>query len=103
MAQKPNDKEQPPVPSQAQQANPENPKANDPEKAAKAGSSSGTGANAERQYFDGTVTKLDSEGRTVMSDHLDPGETLRRDTTSRYHAAEGDKRRADEEREQKNK
>lgn len=35
----------------------------------------------ERQYFDGTIAKINAEGNEVMSDHLAPGERLRRATT----------------------
>lgn len=39
------------------------------------------------KYFEGSVTKIDKEGRTVMSDHLSEGERLRRETTDRYKAS----------------
>lgn len=38
----------------------------------------------EPVFFEGTVTKVTADGKEVMSDHLMPGETLRRDTTDRY-------------------
>ncbi len=41
----------------------------------------------ETRYFEGTVTKVDAEGRTVMSDHLAEGERLRRETTENYKAS----------------
>ncbi len=41
----------------------------------------------EPRYFEGTVTKVDKEGRTVMSDHLAEGERLRRETTDKYKAS----------------
>lgn len=40
----------------------------------------------EIQFFEGTIVKIDGEGREVMSDHLVPGDVLRRDTTDRYSA-----------------
>jgi len=49
-----------------------------------------------RQYFNGTVAKVDKDGNTVLSDHLDEGETLRRETTDRYAAVKDAKRKADE-------
>ena len=75
----------PPVPndgdngpkSQAQQVAPDakaREKA-DPEKLADKG---------ETQFFDGSITKITEDGREVMSDHLLPGEKLRRETTDRY-------------------
>lgn len=36
------------------------------------------------KFFDTTVIKIDAQGREVMSDHLAPGERLRRDETDRY-------------------
>ncbi len=39
-----------------------------------------TGGETEIKFFDGTVTKIDKNGNEVMSDHLAPGETLRRKT-----------------------
>ncbi len=41
----------------------------------------------ETKYFEGSVTKIDKEGRTVMSDHLEEGDRLRRETTDRYKAS----------------
>ncbi len=41
----------------------------------------------DTKYFEGSVTKVDKEGRTVMSDHLAEGERLRRETTERYKAS----------------
>lgn len=40
--------------------------------------------SGETQFFDGTVVKLDKDGNEVMSDHLAPGEKLRRPSTDRY-------------------
>ncbi len=37
-------------------------------------------------YFEGTIVKVDADGNDVLSDHLMPGETLRRETTDRYTA-----------------
>lgn len=39
----------------------------------------------ETQVFDGTIIKIDADGNEVMSDHLLPGETLRRDATDLYY------------------
>lgn len=41
----------------------------------------------DTRYFEGSVTKIDKEGRTVMSDHLEEGDRLRRETTDRYKAS----------------
>ncbi len=41
----------------------------------------------DTKYFEGSVTKIDKEGRTVMSDHLEEGDRLRRETTQRYKAS----------------
>lgn len=41
----------------------------------------------ETKYFEGTITKIDKDGNTVMSDHLDEGERLRREVTDRYKAS----------------
>ncbi len=40
----------------------------------------------DTKYFDGTVIKVDADGREVLSDHLAEGERLRRETTDRYSA-----------------
>lgn len=69
--------------SQAQQASGEPAQEQQaPEDAAGAGSAGGTDAGI--QFFEGTVVKIDREGREVMSDHLAPGETLRRATSDRH-------------------
>ncbi len=39
------------------------------------------------KWFDGTITKIDKDGNTVLSDHLAPGEQLRRETTDRFQAS----------------
>ncbi len=44
------------------------------------------GDDEDIQFFEGTIVKIDAQGREVMSDHLAPGETLRRDTTDKYTA-----------------
>ncbi len=36
--------------------------------------------------FDGTIIKVNADGVDVMSDHLMPGERLRREDTDRYSA-----------------
>ncbi len=61
------------------------------------------GADTEIQFFDGTITKLDKDGNTVMSDHLAPGERLRREETDRYEYTETARkqREADEEKAKK--
>jgi hypothetical protein len=41
----------------------------------------------EPKYFEGTVTKIDKDGNEVMSDHLEEGDRLRRETTDRYKAS----------------
>jgi hypothetical protein len=41
-------------------------------------------ATGERYFFEGTVAKIDKDGNEVLSDHLDPGETLRADLTEAY-------------------
>ncbi len=75
-------------------------KDNDPQRAANAGSSDGVGAEAEVQFFDGSITKIDRDGNEVISDHLLPGEKLRREDDDRYDY--GDPRMNDrEERERK--
>jgi hypothetical protein len=48
------------------------------EEAVEEGSAEGTGAESEVQYFDGTILKVTTEGDVVMSDHLMPGEKLKR-------------------------
>lgn len=74
------------VPSQAQStsAEPAQAKTAKPEDAVKAGSADGTGADAEIQFFDGSVVKIDKDGNEVFSDHLAPGEELRRPSAERY-------------------
>lgn len=69
------------APSQAQStsAEPEQKKNAKPEEAVEAGAADGAGADAEIQFFDGTVVKFDKDGNEVMSDHLAPGERLARD------------------------
>lgn len=57
-----------------------------PEDAVEGGSPQGTGGDADVQFFDGTVTKVDKDGNDVLSDHLEAGEQLRRATTERYAA-----------------
>ncbi len=39
-----------------------------------------TGGETEIKFFDGTVAKIDKFGNEVLSDHLAPGEKLRRET-----------------------
>jgi hypothetical protein len=75
--------------SQAQSgsAEEEHKRANDPEDKVRGGD-----PDTDIQFFDGTVAKVDAEGRTVMSDHLAPGETLRRETTDRYSTIRAEKR-----------
>lgn len=41
----------------------------------------------EPKYFEGTITKIDKDGNEVMSDHLEEGDRLRRETTDRYKAS----------------
>ena len=48
------------------------------------------------QYFEGTVIKIDKDGNEVMSDHVMPGETLRR-AVSDTHFANPAQAKADEE------
>ncbi len=48
--------------------------------------------NAEPRYFEGSVTKIGRDGNEVLSDHLLPGEKLRREVTDRYTAIRDDKR-----------
>ena len=64
----------------------EEPRQVDPEEAVEGGSAEGTGADADVQFFDGTITKVDKDGNDVLSDNLEPGEQLRRATTERYAA-----------------
>ena len=52
-------------------------------------------ATGEAQFFDGTVVKIDTDGNEVMSDHLLPGEKLRRDV-SELHFANPAQVRADD-------
>lgn len=40
----------------------------------------------DTKFFEGTIVKIDAEGREVLSDTLAEGERLRRDTTDRYSA-----------------
>ncbi len=47
------------------------------------------------QFFEGSVAKINRDGQEVISDHLAPGETLRRETTDTYTYREGDKRQAE--------
>ena len=49
----------------------------------------GTVQDGDIQFFDGTIVKINRDGDEVMSDHLEPGEVLRRDTTDRYTAVKG--------------
>ncbi len=80
-----------PTDSQAQQAagSVEQKRAADPETLAN--------KTGERQNFDGTVAKVDKDGKTVMSNYLDPGETLRRDVTDKYDLTPTARREREEE------
>lgn len=80
--------------SQAQSttAEPSQAEGNKPEDKVREGSPDGAGADAEVQFFDGTITKIDRDGNEVMSDHLEPGETLRRATTDRYASTKHEQR-----------
>ncbi len=64
---------------------------NDPAQASaptkRAHQGSTTEGGQDIQWFDGTITKIDKDGNTVMSDHLLPGERLRREDTDRYQAS----------------
>lgn len=40
------------------------------------------------KYFEGSITKVNKDGATVMSDHLAEGERLRRETTDRFKASD---------------
>lgn len=51
-----------------------------------------SGEDAEVQHFDTTIVKINADGVEVMSDHVGPGETLRRATTERYALSKSDKR-----------
>lgn len=55
-----------------------------------------TGGSGDCQFFDTTIVKLDADGREVLSDHLAPGETLRRATTDRYTAVRASTRQPDQ-------
>jgi len=68
---------------------PEQPK-QAPAKAPEPGTDAG-----EIRYFSGTITKVDAQGRTVMSDHLMPGEQLRREVTNRYEASQGARQKSE--------
>lgn len=57
-----------------------------PEEAVEAGTPDGTGADADVQFFDGTISKINKDGQEVMSDNLEAGEQLRRATTEKYAA-----------------
>lgn len=46
-----------------------------------------TGAEDEIRFFEGSITKIDKDGNEVLSDHVGPGETLRREVTDRYGAS----------------
>jgi hypothetical protein len=50
-------------------------------------------SNGEAVFFSGTVVKVDKDGNEVMSDHLLPGEKLRREVTGRYASSPTDDRR----------
>jgi hypothetical protein len=43
-------------------------------------------ADGDITRFEGTIVKVDADGNDVLSDHLMPGETLRREHTDRYTA-----------------
>ncbi len=59
---------------------------NDPKDTDTRRTAAGAGDDGEIQFFEGTITKVNADGETVLSDHLAPGETLRRETTDRYAA-----------------
>lgn len=48
-------------------------------------------ADGDIQFFSTTVIKLDANGNEVMSDHLAPGERLRRDVHDRHLIVKRDK------------
>lgn len=41
-------------------------------------------------FFEGTITKIDKDGNEVLSDHILPGEKLRRDVTEVYNTTPRD-------------
>lgn len=51
----------------------------------------------EPQFFEGTVVKIDADGNEVMSDHLLPGETLRRAVSDLHYANPAQAKANDEE------
>ncbi len=62
------------------------PKLPDPPKPAAARAAAPAAHTGDTKYFDGTVIKVDRDGNEVLSDHLEAGERLRRETTDRYSA-----------------
>lgn len=49
-----------------------------PEEATEEGTAGASGEDAAIQYFPSTIAKVTADGREVLSDHLMPGERLRR-------------------------
>ncbi len=63
-----------------------------------------TGGETDIKFFEGTVAKVTKDGETVMSDHLMPGEKLRRETDEgkRYEGNTRSRTESDEDKDAKN-